>query len=135
MAYTSSTWLLPISPLLLRLISIHQPQALAATASTSTIKRKITKSTAAIPSLHIEVNSAGATLSKPCHLQVQELRLPLDVLGTSLFVMMDAKIVVNNEAVRQRKEVTVEMMLRVCSFLAPLFKCEHTGKHLYRIYV
>lgn len=69
--------------------------------------------------MQIEVNFAGATFSKPCHLQVQELRLPLDVLGTRLLVMMFAKIVVNKDAVRPRKEVTVERMLRVCNLFAP----------------
>ena len=81
--------------------------------------RNITKSTAAVPWLQIEVNLAGATDSKPCHLHVQELRLPLDVLGARLSVMTDANIEVNNVAVRQRKEATVEIMLSVCSLFAP----------------
>lgn len=43
----------------------------------------------------------------------------MDVLGTRLLVMMFAKIVVNKDAVRPRKEVTVERMLRVCNLFAP----------------
>ena len=81
--------------------------------------RTITKSTAAVPWLQIEVNFAGATDSKPCHLHVHELRLPLDVLGARSFVIMDANMTVNKVAVTQTKEVTVERMLRVCNLFAP----------------
>lgn len=67
----------------------------------------------------MEVNFAGATVSKPCHLHVHEFRLPLDVLGARLLVMVDAKIVVNKEAARQKNDVMVEIMLRVCNLFAP----------------
>ena len=74
--------------------------------------RRMTKSKAAVPSLQIFVKFAGATFSKPCHLQVQELRLPEEVLDASLFVIMEAKMMVKRDANSPRKEMTVEEILR-----------------------
>lgn len=77
---TSSTSLLapPMIPFFI-LISTHHPQAVAPTAIVSIRSTTITKSKAAIPLLQILVKSEGATLSKPCHLQVHELRVPEEV--------------------------------------------------------
>ena len=81
------------------------------TARNSTITKKMTKSSAAVPSLQISVNLAGATLSNPCHLQVQEFNVPVEVLAAALFVMTAAKMVVKRVAKRQRKAAIDERML------------------------
>lgn len=69
------------------------------------------KSSAAVPSLQISVNFAGATLSNPCHLQVQEFNVPVEVLVAALLVMTAAKMVVKRVAKRQRKAAIDERML------------------------
>ena len=81
------------------------------TAINSTITRKMTKSSAAVPSLQISVNFAGATFSNPCHLQVQEFNVPVEVLVARLLVTTAAKMVVNRVAKRQRKDAIDERML------------------------
>jgi hypothetical protein len=49
----------------------------------------ITKSKDAIPSLQILVKSAGAISSKPFHLQVQDVRLPEEVLDARLLMIVE----------------------------------------------
>ena len=68
----------------------------------------MTKSKAAMLSLQILVKLEGARLSKPCHLQVQELSVPEYVLEVELFVMTDAKMTVKRATQKQRIERTVE---------------------------
>ena len=70
----------------------------------------MTKSKAANPSLQIFVKFDGATLSKPCHLQVHELRVPEYMLYAKLLVMIEAKMTVKRAAQRQTNERTVETM-------------------------
>ncbi len=65
---------------LLFLDSTHQPQPETATVKTSRIKSRITRSSAAMLCMQILEKPAGAMLSKPCHLQVQEVRVPASVL-------------------------------------------------------
>ena len=76
----------------------------------------MTKSSAAVPSLQISVNFAGAMFSNPCHLQVQEFNVPVEVLVARLLVMTAAKMVVNRVAKRQRKDTIDERMLSLRSF-------------------
>ena len=68
----------------------------------------MTKSKAAKPSLQILVKFDGATLSKPCHLQVHELRVPEYMLYAKLLVMIEANMTVKRAAQRQINERTVE---------------------------
>lgn len=76
----------------------------------------ITKSSAAVPSSHILVKLAGAIFSKPCHLQVQDVRLPEEVLDARLLMIVEAKMMVNRVAKRERNERMLEMRLRLWSF-------------------
>ena len=71
----------------------------------------MTKSRAAVPLLQISVNFAGATFSNPCHLQVQEFNVPVEVLVERLLVMVAAKMVVKRVAKRQKKDAIDERML------------------------
>ena len=68
----------------------------------------MTKSKAANPSLQIFVKFDGATLSKPCHLQVHELRVPEYMLYARLLVMTEAKMTVKRAAQRQINERMLE---------------------------
>lgn len=75
----------------------------------------MTMSKAAVPRLHILEKSAGAELSNPCHLQVQEFREPDEVLEARLLVIVEEKIVVMRAITKLRKERRVDAILRLCS--------------------
>lgn len=63
-------------------------------------------------SMQILGKPAGAMLSKPCHLQVQDVSVPASVLFARWEVMVLAKAVVKTVTLRHRKESRVDKTLR-----------------------